>query len=99
MGVNLVEVHVKGWPYVFAVAKRKIYAGEELTIDNGDEHWDASKFALARLREIADLGRQVVRGPNGATDTCPLAAEEEGKKEPEEPEPFTMRPRKPMRRA
>lgn len=94
--VNLVEVHVKGWPYVFAVANRKIHAGEELTIDYGDEHWDASRFVLARLREIGELGRQIVRGSGGASNV--EEGSEGGSQIAEEPV-FSIRPRKPMKRA
>merc|ERR1712217_304726 len=96
--ITLVEVHVKGWPYVFAVASRKIYSGEELTIDYGDEHWDASRFVLARLRNISELGREIVRGASSQGAVIGDEGLDAGSQTVEEPL-FTFKARKPMKRA
>mmetsp|Transcript_44238 Transcript_44238/g.137189 ORF Transcript_44238/g.137189 Transcript_44238/m.137189 type:complete len:141 (+) Transcript_44238:503-925(+) len=87
--VKLVEVLCTGWPYVFAVATRGIFPGEELKVDRGQEHWDTSRFALARLRDISQRGRELTMGTS--TEEAAQPAEEEP--------PLSFPVREPMRRA
>mmetsp|Transcript_114547 Transcript_114547/g.311058 ORF Transcript_114547/g.311058 Transcript_114547/m.311058 type:complete len:394 (+) Transcript_114547:907-2088(+) len=60
--VELVEVLVHRWPYVFAVASRDIFAEEELTIDHGEGYWAAQRAALARVREVGRISRDLLAG-------------------------------------
>merc|ERR1719291_1208316 len=60
--VELVEVLVHRWPYVFAVASRDIRVGEELTVDHGEGYWAAQRAALARAREAGRISHDLVAG-------------------------------------
>lgn len=88
--VKVVEVLVEGWPYVFAVASRAIIPGDELVVDFGQEHWEASNFALARLSDASQIGRDLTAGTK---------TEEEMVRPPEEAPLVTFPERSPMRRA
>jgi len=59
---RLVEVQVDDWPYVFAVATRDLHAGEELTLDFGEEYWANQCFALQKLKEMGQVSRQLIMG-------------------------------------
>jgi len=52
------EVLIDGYPHVFVVATRQITAGEELTVDYGEEYWASQRAMLTRLLEIGRLGHE-----------------------------------------
>lgn len=58
--VSFAEVLIDGYPHVFVVATRPIYAGEELLVDYGEDYWACQRAMLTRFLEIGRLGREMV---------------------------------------
>eukprot|EP00927_Polykrikos_kofoidii_P071211 TRINITY_DN67510_c0_g1_i1.p1 TRINITY_DN67510_c0_g1~~TRINITY_DN67510_c0_g1_i1.p1 ORF type:complete len:799 (-),score=132.18 TRINITY_DN67510_c0_g1_i1:300-2633(-) len=94
VNVNLIEVCVDGWPYVFAVALRDIMPSEELAVDLGELHWMGQRLLLARLHEIGRLGRDITVGVRGSQ----ADEEEEAAAAVAEDPSLRFRRRAPMRR-
>uniref|UniRef100_A0A7S1L1I3 SET domain-containing protein n=1 Tax=Alexandrium catenella TaxID=2925 RepID=A0A7S1L1I3_ALECA len=86
--VKIVEVYVNGWPYAFVVALRDVMPGEELLVDRGREHWVISRFVIERLRDVNQLGRDLLVGTKTERDA----------KIVEEEAPLSFAPREPMTR-
>ena len=61
--LEFVEYVVKGWPYLFAVAKQDIKTGEELLLDYGEDYWEEEEASkrermlemMATWKRAADL--------------------------------------------
>lgn len=87
--VTLAEVLVDGYPYVFVVATRSITAGEELTVDYGEDYWASQRAMLTRLLEIGRLGHETV--------VRVKAEDKKGQADDEDPA-FELPQRNPMRR-
>lgn len=62
VNAQIVEVLVQGWPYAFVVATRDVAAGEQLTVDFGEQHWTSQRAAVARIEAMGRIGRDVVAG-------------------------------------
>ncbi|CAK9023906.1 Uncharacterized protein SCF082_LOCUS16391 [Durusdinium trenchii] len=71
--VQIVDVHVHGWPYSFVVATNPIYAEEELVLDRGEEFWARQRKVLERLQLVGPTMEEILTGV-----ACP-AMEETGK--------------------
>eukprot|EP00928_Gymnodinium_smaydae_P094359 TRINITY_DN7913_c0_g1_i1.p1 TRINITY_DN7913_c0_g1~~TRINITY_DN7913_c0_g1_i1.p1 ORF type:complete len:692 (-),score=159.68 TRINITY_DN7913_c0_g1_i1:79-2154(-) len=66
--VRLVEILHDGWPYVFCVAIRDIYAGEELAVDRGEPHWAMQRLSLMRVQEMGKVARELLSSVSGLLD-------------------------------
>eukprot|EP00913_Durusdinium_trenchii_P025336 g23786.t1 len=60
--VQIVDVHVHGWPYSFVVATNPIYAEEELVLDRGEEFWARQRKVLERLQLVGPTMEEILTG-------------------------------------
>jgi hypothetical protein len=69
-----VELNVGGWPYVFIMATRTIFHGEEITVDWMEDYWATQRAALTRILQMGE-GPQANVVSTGKTQ---LLAQQEG---------------------
>lgn len=53
--VRFCRVFDRGWPYLFIVSLRNLYAGEELLLDYGDDYWESRRQAALGPNQTVPL--------------------------------------------
>ena len=53
--VRFVRVHHRGWPFLFIVAVRDLFEGEELLLDYGEAYWECRRDAHLSARQTVPV--------------------------------------------